>query len=45
LAAGFWIDGNFGAVEGGVYEVEYLGIVEGAGWNETDVADQVTAAF
>jgi len=45
LAAGFWADGDFGAVEGGVDEVEDFGIVEDGGWNEADVADEVATAF
>jgi len=45
LAAGFWVDGDFCAVEGGVDEVEDFGIVEDGGWNEADVADEVAAAF
>ena len=45
LAAGFWVDGNFCAVEGGVDQVEDFGIVEEAGWDEAHVADEVAAAF
>ncbi len=45
LAAGFWVDGGFGAVEGGVDQVEDFGIVEDGGWNEADMADEVAAAF
>jgi len=45
LAAGFWVDGDFGAVERGVDEVEDFGIVEDAEWNEANVADDVAAAF
>ena len=45
LAAGFWVDGDFGAVEGSVDQVEDFGIVEDGGRNEADVADDVAAAF
>jgi hypothetical protein len=45
LPAGFWVDRSFGAVEGGVDQVEDFGFVEDAGRNEANVADEVAAAF